>query len=148
MGLMHFEGVFEVRAPTERVFSTILDPKSFSGCLPDVQKLEINSPDEFTAVVRAGVSFIKGDLTLNFKTVEKSPTKSAKVLAHGTGMGSTIDIEMTVNLSESDAGTAMAWTADAKVGGRIASIGQRMINGQAEKLVKGVFDCLRAKLEG
>ena len=44
-------------------------------------------------------------------------------------------------------GTNMKWSADAKVGGRIASVGQRLLSGQAEKIVKGLFECLRTKLE-
>jgi carbon monoxide dehydrogenase subunit G len=115
--------------------------------MPDLQKLEVKSPDDFIAVVKAGVSFIKGDFTLHFTTVEKSPPTHAKLSAHGTGIGSTIDLDTVMDLSDQQGGgTAMKWVADAKVGGRIASVGQRLLTGQAEKIIKQLFTCLEGKL--
>lgn len=116
--------------------------------MPDLQKLEVKSADDFTAVVKAGVSFIKGDFTLHFLTVEKTPNSHAKMTAHGTGIGSTVDMEMLMDLSPgSNGGTSMKWSAEAKIGGRIASVGQRLLQGQAEKIIKNLFDCLQGKLE-
>jgi len=145
---MHYEGTFEVKAPRDKVFSMIMDPNQISQCMPDLQKLDVKSPDDFTAVVKAGVSFIKGDFTLHFTTVEKTPTTHAKLTAHGTGIGSTVDMDTIMDLSDATSGgTAMKWSADAKIGGRIASVGQRLINGQAEKIIKNLFECLQGKLE-
>ncbi len=145
---MHFEGTFEVKAPKDKVYAIIMDPNQISKCMPDLQKLEVKSPDDFTAVVRAGVSFIKGDFSLHFVSVEKSPPTHAKLTAHGSGIGSTVDMETVMDLSDTDAGgTSMKWTADAKIGGRIASVGQRLLNGQSEKIIKQLFDCLRTTLE-
>ncbi len=144
---MHFEGTFNVKAPKEKVFALVTDPTQISQCMPDLQKLEVKSPDDFIAVVKAGVSFIKGDFTLHFTTVEKSPPTHAKLSAHGTGIGSTIDLDTVMDLSDQQGGgTAMKWVADAKVGGRIASVGQRLLTGQAEKIIKQLFTCLEGKL--
>ncbi|HYB04329.1 MAG TPA: carbon monoxide dehydrogenase subunit G [Nitrososphaerales archaeon] len=145
---MHFEGTFNVKVAPEKVYSVILDPNQISQCMPDLQKLDVKSPDDFTAVVKAGVSFIKGDFTLHFLTVEKTPNSHAKLTGHGTGIGSTVDMEIYIDLAKStDGGTSMKWSADAKIGGRIASVGQRLLQGQAEKIIKGLFDCLQGKLE-
>jgi carbon monoxide dehydrogenase subunit G len=116
--------------------------------MPDLQKLDVKSPDDFTAVVKAGVSFIKGDFNLHFTVVEKSAPTHAKLTAHGTGIGSTVDLETLMDMADADGGgTSMKWSADAKVGGRIASVGQRLLNGQAEKIIKNLFECLKGKLE-
>jgi uncharacterized protein len=145
---MHFEGTFNVKAQPEKVYAMILDPNQISQCMPDLQKLDVKSPDDFTAVVKTGVSFIKGDFTLHFLTVEKTPNAHAKMTAHGTGIGSVVDMETFMDLAAApDGGTAMKWSAEAKIGGRIASVGQRLIQGQAEKIIKGLFDCLQGKLE-
>ena len=137
-----------MKAPKETVFSMIQDPNQISQCMPDLQKLDIKSPDDFTAIIRAGVSFIKGDFNLHFTTVEKTPPTHAKLTAHGTGIGSTVDMETIMDLADAEGGgTAMKWSADAKIGGRIASVGQRLLNGQAEKIIKNLFECLQGKLE-
>jgi uncharacterized protein len=144
---LHFEGEFSVKAPRAKVFAFLTDPKRISGCMPDLQSLEVKSPDDFTAVIKAGVSFIKGDFKMHFTTAEKKPPEHAKLLAHGTGMGSTIDLQATLDLSESDDKTNMKWGAEAAVGGRIASVGQRLLSGQAEKTIKQLFGCLQRQLE-
>ena len=125
-----------------------MDPNQISKCMPDLQKLEVKSPDEFIAVVKAGVSFIKGDFTLHFTETDKTPPTHAKLVGHGTGIGSTVDLDAIMDLADSAAsGTTMKWSSDAKIGGRIASVGQRLLNGQAEKIIKGLFECLQQKLE-
>ncbi len=144
---MHFEGVFTVKAPRNTVFDFLADPKRISACMPDLQSLEVKSPDDFTAVIRAGVSFIKGDFKMHFTTAEKQPPQHAKLLAHGSGIGSTIDLETTMDLAESNGETTMKWHAEVKVGGRIASVGQRLLSGQAEKTIKQLFGCLQGQLK-
>jgi len=145
---LHFDGTFNVKAKRDTVWAMVLDPNQISQCMPDLQKLDVKSPDDFTAVVKAGVSFIKGDFTLHFTTVEKTPTSHAKLTAHGTGIGSTVDMDTVMDLAdEPDGGTSMKWSADAKIGGRIASVGQRLLQGQAEKIIKSLFTCLQGKLE-
>jgi uncharacterized protein len=145
---LHFEGTFNVKASKERVFSIIMDPNQISKCMPDLQKLEVKSPEDYTATIKAGVSFIRGDFILHFLTVEKTPPTHAKLTAHGTGIGSTVDIDMIIDLSDStEGGTSMKWTAEARIGGRIASVGQRLISGQAEKIIQQLFDCLKTTLE-
>lgn len=145
---MHFEGTFTVKAPREKVFDFLLDPQKISSCLPDLQKLDVRSPDDYTAVVRAGISFIKGDFTMNFKVVEKNRPSHAKLVARGNGIGSTVDLETLMDMSENaPQSTSIKWAAEARVGGRIASVGQRLIGAQAEKIIKQLFDGIKAKLE-
>jgi carbon monoxide dehydrogenase subunit G len=143
---MHFEGTFDVKAPREAVFDFLLDPQKISGCMPDLQSLDVRSSDDFIAVVRAGISFIKGDFSLHFTTKEKERPSHAKLVARGSGIGSTVDLETTIDLSVSGTGTSMKWTAEARVGGRIASVGQRLLDGQAEKIIKELFGCLQKQL--
>lgn len=145
---MRLEGVFDVKAPKELVFDMVTDPNQVAGCMPDLQRLEVRSADDFDAVVRLGVSFIRGDFALHFRTAEKVPHSSTKLLAHGTGLGSAVDVEIVVNLSEGEGGgTSMKWAAEARVSGKIASLGQRLLESQAEKIVKDFFGCLRQRLE-
>ena len=145
---MHFEGTFNVKAPKEKVFSILMDPNQISKCMPDLQKLEVKSPEDFTATIKAGVSFIRGDFVLRFQTVEKTPSTHAKLVGHGTGIGSTVDMDINMDLSDTtEGGTSMKWGAEARIGGRLASVGQRLLTGQAEKIIQQLFDCLKTNLE-
>jgi len=145
---LHFEGVFDVAAIRTKVFEVVTDPRRVASCMPDLQEVDVKSPDEFDAVVKVGVSFIRGDFTVRFRTIEKEAPSSAKMMVHGGGLGSALDMQITMSLTERDAGgTSMKWEADATVSGKIASLGQRLMESQAEKIIKQFFTCLRGKLE-
>jgi len=143
---MHFEGTFDVKVQREKVFDFLMDAKNLSACIPGLQKLEVNSPNDFTVVVQAGVSFIKGDFTIRLELVDRERPSYARLVAGGSGMASTIDLDATMELSEIDGGTSLKWRAEAKIGGRIALVGQRLISGAAEKIVTQLFDNLRSNL--
>ena len=148
MQALHFQGEFNVKASKEKVFDILMDPKETSQCMPDLQKLEIKSPDDFVAIVRAGVGFIKGDFTLHFNMIDKTPPTHAKLTARGSGMGSTLDMEAVMDLSDTpDGGTCMKWVASANIVGKVASLGQRILDGQAEKVINQLFACLQKRVE-
>ena len=145
---MHFEGVFVVPVPRERVYGVISDPDQVARCIPDLRRLDVKSPDEFDVVVGVGIAIIRGELLMRFRTVDKVPSTRAKLVAHGTGMGSAVDLEMVTELAEAQGGgTSMKWTAEATVAGKMASLGQGLMKSQAEKIIRQLFDCLRVKLE-
>ena len=145
---MHFEGVFTVESPRGKVFAMVTDPNQVARCMPDLRRLEVKSADEFVAVVGTGISLVKGDISLHFRTLEKSPPGRARMAAHGTGLGSAVDVEMVTELTDHDGGgTAMRWTAEANVSGKLASLGQGLIKSQSERIIRQLFDCLRSKLE-
>ncbi|MCL4341151.1 MAG: carbon monoxide dehydrogenase subunit G [Candidatus Thermoplasmatota archaeon] len=144
---MDFNGTFTAKAPASEVYKFILDPHKLGSCIPGFKELSVLSPDEFNVVVRAGVAFIKGDFKINMKVVEKEAPKYAKITGNGQGLGGTLDLEATINLTEDNGNTSMEWKADAKVGGKIASLGQRMIGRQAEKIITELFEGIKKNFE-
>lgn len=145
---MRFEGVFTVAAPRERIFGLVTDPEQVSGCMPNLRRLDVKSQDEFDVVVGVGVSVIRGDISLHFRILEKQPPSRVKMVAHGTGLGSAVDVEMVTELAErKEGGTSMKWSAEASVSGKVASLGQGLIRSQAEKIIRELFDCLRSRLD-
>ncbi len=143
---MNFDGTFEVNATSEKVFNTVMDPNEVSSCIPGFKSLNVISPEEYSVVVRVGIAFIKGDFNIKFKVVEREANKHAKLSGNGQGLGGTVDLEAIMDLSEADGKTKMDWKADAKVGGKLGSMGQRLIGGQAQKIIKELFDNLEKKL--
>lgn len=145
---MHFEGVFTVASPREQVFGAVTDPNRVARCIPDLKRLDVRSEGEFDAVVGIGVSIIRGDISLRFRTLEKQPPSRVRMVAHGTGLGSAVDVEMVTELTDGEEGrTSMNWSAEASVSGKMASLGQGLIDSQAERIIRRLFDCLRSRLE-
>ena len=143
---MNFNGTFEVKVPKDKVFDVLMTPEKLTSCIPGFKSLSVTSPNEFSVVVRAGVAFIKGDFNIKFKVVESVPSDHAKLVGNGTGLGGTLDIEAVMDLSENDGLTTMSWTADTKIGGKLGSIGQRVIGSQSRKMIDELFSSLKDKL--
>jgi len=113
-----------------------------------LQKVDVKSSDEFDALVSVGISFIRGEFNLHFRSIEREPTSGAKFAVHGMGLGSAVDMQIALGISPGiDGGASMKWQADARVSGKVASLGQKLMEAQAEKIIREFFDCFRQKLE-
>ena len=144
---MLFEGRYQLKTPREKVWGFIIDPARISKCLPELKSFEIESEDRFLAVARVGVGPLRTDFKFRIEIVEKNPISSVQLKAIGAGSGNSLAVRMTIGLKETPAGTELSYTSDVTIGGIIASLGQRMINGAAEKTVASVFECIRQQVE-
>jgi carbon monoxide dehydrogenase subunit G len=79
---------------------------------------------------------------------ERDEPNRAVIKAHGQAPGSAVDATATMALRDGpNGGTTMDWGADVVIGGSIASVGARLIEGTANKMISQTFDCIRTKLE-
>lgn len=143
---MDFNGEFEVKSPSRDVYDYVTDPEKLSSCIPGFRSMTVKDQDEFSVVVKMGVAFIKGDFSIDMKLIDKIQNEHAKVTGQGKGLGGSIDLQAVFDLSEKDGVTVMTWNASALVGGKLASLGQRVMGRQAEKMINDMFDQLRASL--
>ncbi|MFQ5986693.1 MAG: CoxG family protein [Thermoplasmata archaeon] len=144
---MNFSGEFKVKAPLETVWKTFLDPNEMKDCMPDLQLLEVYDPDRYRAVVKVGVSFIKGKFDFDVQVADRQEPNHARLKAHGKGRGSAVDVDSTIDLAQRSDGTEMKWRADARVVGTLAGVGSRLMKSTAEKRVNEFFDCVRHLME-
>jgi carbon monoxide dehydrogenase subunit G len=145
---LEFSGTELIRSPVRKVFAFVSDPENFTTGIPDIESVQIKSADEFTVVAKLGLPLLRGIFTIDFLVKEKKEFSHARLVGHGTGMGSAIDLDIVVDLGEGrDGETQMRWRAEAKVAGRLASLGQRLLGSAAEKLVKEAFESIRKNLE-
>ena len=144
---MHFEGSFETPAPRKTVYDFLLSPKDIAPCFPDMQSMEILSPDGFRAKVKVGISLVKGAMEFEFRTADKVPPSSAKLIGTGRGVGSTIDMQTGFTLEEAGAGTKVGWVADVNVGGIMAGLGTKLLDSTSSKMVGQVIENLKIRLK-
>jgi uncharacterized protein len=79
---------------------------------------------------------------------EQVAPEKAVIKAHGQAPGSAVDATAQMTLSDGDSGgTRMDWNADVAISGSLASLGARLIEGTANKMIGQTFDCMRQKLE-
>jgi uncharacterized protein len=145
---MRFEGTFGVRAPRARVLSFFLNPQEFSAAIEDPHTIEVIDRDRFQGTVKTGVAFIRGSFTWSATIKDRVPPESARMVVHGSGMGSGFDIIANLNLAEAGGVTTVRWSADVQMSGTIATVGARLLNATTEKKTNAFFENARKILEG
>ena len=145
---MHFQGSVPIKASRERVWAFVTDPNQVGTCGPGVETIEVIDATHFKASAKVGIGFISARFVVNMEFAEQEPPDRAGIKAHGQAPGSVVDATAEMRLSDGpDGSTVMDWNADVSISGALASVGARMIEGTANKMIGQTFDCMRAKLE-
>ena len=145
---MRFAGSVPIQASRERVWAFVTDPNQVGSCGPGVETIEVVDATHFKATAKVGIGFISARFVVNMEFAEQQPPDRAMIKAHGQAPGSAVDATAEMRLSDGpDGTTVMDWNADVNIGGTLASVGARMIEGTANKMIDQTFDCMRATLE-
>ena len=145
---MHFEGSVEIAAPRDRVWAFVIDPNQVGQCGPGVESIEVADDTHFKATAKFGVGFINARFVVNMEIAEMTAPEASTIKAHGQAPGSAVDATAHMRLSDDGSGgTRMDWDADVNISGTLASVGARMIEGTANKMIGQTFDCMKSKLE-
>lgn len=145
---MRFEGTVEIKAPRDRVWAFVSDPAQVAACGPGVESVDMVDETHYKTVAKIGVGFISARFNGDVEIVEQVPPDRMVIKVHGQAPGSAADALASMELRDgSDGATSMDWSADVNIAGTLASVGARLIEGTANKLVTQTFDCIRAKLE-
>ncbi len=144
---MHLEGSFDTPTSRKAVWDFLLNPQDIAPCIPDVQSLDVTSPDSFKAKVKVGLSLVKGTMDFDFRIADKVPPSSAKLIGSGRGVGSTVEIQTAFTLDELGSGTKVGWAADVNVGGIMAGLGSKLLDSTSAKMVQQVVENLTNKLK-
>jgi carbon monoxide dehydrogenase subunit G len=132
---MQFSGTVDIAAPRDRVWAFLMDPNEVGSCGPGVESIETIDADHFKAKAKVGVGFISARFVVDMTVAERNEPELAVLKAHGQAPGSAVDP------------TTMDWSADVTISGTLASVGARMIEGTANKMIGQTFECIKAKLE-
>jgi carbon monoxide dehydrogenase subunit G len=137
---MDMTGEQRIPAPRQRVWEALNDPAILQQCIPGCEEIERTTPTEWAAKVRAKVGPVsaafKGKVTLS----DLDPPNGYKITGEGTGGAAGFAKGgAAVRLSDDGEGTLLAYTVNAQVGGKLAQIGSRLIDGTARKMADEFF---------
>jgi carbon monoxide dehydrogenase subunit G len=145
---MQFAGTVEINADRETVWRFVIDPERIGTCGPGVESIEAIDATHFRAKAKVGIGFISAKFVVNLELVDTEEPIRAVITARGQAPGSAVDAMGAMHLSgPPDGPTTMAWEANVDISGTLASVGARLIEGTANKMIGQTFDCMRAKLE-
>jgi carbon monoxide dehydrogenase subunit G len=144
---MQFKGTVQIDAPRDRVWAFLMDPDQVGSCGPGVESIEAIDADHFKARAKVGIGFISARFVVDMTVAERDEPDLAVLKAHGQAPGSAVDATASMALSGPAEGpTTMDWSADVTISGTLASVGARMIEGTANKMIGQTFDCIRTRL--
>ena len=146
---MRFEGTVSIQAPRAKVWDYPTDPEKVSKSAPGLESLEIVEPGKkFRATTSIGFGSVKVRFVNDVEWVDLDPPNRAQMKAHGTAPGSGVDATTSMTLTDGqDGATDLAWMADVKVVGTIASLAARLMGGVTKKLTAAFFESVRKQIE-
>ena len=146
---MKLEDAREIQADPATVWSAILDPEILKTCIPGCEELTGNVEDGFDAIVVQKVGPVKAKF--NGRVTVSDIEEGERLTLSGHGKGGPAGFasgEAVVRLEQIDAeSTRLHYAVDAKVGGKLAQLGSRIIDGFAKKLADQFFERLQTGLE-
>lgn len=147
---MKFSGSVPIDAPRAQVWAFVIDPFKIGKCGPGVESIEQIDGDHFTAKARVIVGPINFAFDVDGEFTERTAPTTAGGRGHGSAPGTEVDgfAQMTLRDGSTPGTTVMDWTADVQFSGKLASLGTRLIEGTANKLIGETFTCVKSQLEG
>ena len=107
--------------------------------MPGCKRLVVNAAGGYDADLEVGVGAIKGQFTGTINIKDHVPGSQYKLAVSASGNAGFLNAEGLVELKEEGDATVIEYSGEAKVGGPIASVGQRMVEGVAKRLVAQFF---------
>ena len=136
---MEIKGEYQIDASREAVWAALNDPDMLQKCIPGCESLEKLSDTEFAAKVMAAIGPVRARFNTSLSLEDLNPPESYTIAGEskataGFGRGSA-----QVVLTESEGGTLLRYTADFKVGGKLAQVGSRLVLGATKKTADDFF---------
>jgi carbon monoxide dehydrogenase subunit G len=138
---MTMTGEVQLAAPRETVWAKLNDPEVLKACIPGCESLEKVSDNEFQAVAVNKVGPVKARFKGKVRLSDLDPPNGYRISGEGDGgVAGFAKGGAQVNLAAKDDGTLLRYTVEAQIGGKLAQLGQRLVNGAAKKLADEFFD--------
>ena len=143
---MKIEGTASLPASPAEVWWLLTDASRLSQLLPGCERLEPDGPDRYKAAVKFGIAAISGKYSGTLEFSQKKPPHSLLLKMDGRGLPGFVQGEARISLAAKGSDTELTYAGEAQVGGLIASVGQRMLEAGARKIVQQFFESAKAEL--
>ncbi|MCH7887804.1 MAG: carbon monoxide dehydrogenase subunit G [Proteobacteria bacterium] len=137
---MELKGEFRIPASRAVVWAGLNDLDVLKKCIPGCQEIEKTSDTEFTAKVVLKVGPVKAPFKGKVTLSDLDPPNGYKIVGEGQGAAAGFARgEATIRLAEDGGATVLSYEAHATVGGKLAQVGQRLLDATAHKLAGEFF---------
>jgi uncharacterized protein len=144
---MELSATYEIHAPVERAWDLLMDIDAIGRCLPGCRGLTPVGPDRYEVELGVTVAAIAGSFKGIVALEDKAPPTSYTLVVDGTGRQGFIKGQARVTLVPDADLTRVQIAARADVGGMIARVGQRLLEGVAKTMMDRFYACLAKQVE-
>lgn len=138
---MTMNGSFDLAASRETVWAKLNDPDVLKACIPGCQSLETTGDNGFAAVAKIKVGPVSATFKGKVNLTDLDPPNGYKINGEGEGgIAGFAKGGASVKLTEIPEGTRLDYDVEANIGGKIAQLGARLINGVAKKMADQFFE--------
>jgi uncharacterized protein len=138
-------GSYTLPLTRERAYQIMQDPEILARAIPGCEGLERIGPDEYRMKMKMTLASLSGAFEGKVRITEQTPPESFRLVVEGSGRVGFVKGDGLLKLSAVDGGTEVAYEGEAQVGGTMAAVGQRLIDGTAKMMIKKFFDKLAAE---
>jgi len=150
---MKIEGEFTFQGARERVWELLQDPEVLAQTLPGTEKLEKTAEDQYESAMRVQVGPVNGVFSCKVALKDKQPPERYTMLVDSKGAQGFANGAARVELIAQGANsTLMRYQAELQVGGRLAGVGQRLLDtvgrSMTRQALEGLNRALQARISG
>jgi len=146
---MDMTGEFRIPASRDAVWKALNDPEILKRSIAGCEELEKTSDTEFTAKVTAKVGPVKARFAGKVTLSDLDPPNGYTIAGEGQGGAAGFAKGgAKVRLERDGDGTLLKYTVNAAIGGKLAQIGARLIDGAAHKMAEEFFASFAANVAG
>ena len=144
---MEFTGRYVIPAQPQAVWDALNDPSILQVCVPGCQSLTRTEDHRFDAVATLRIGPVKANFKAVIRQGELDPPR--RCVLKGEGQGGVAGFargEAEVTLASEGEGTALSYVARANIGGKLAQVGQRLIDSAAKQIADDFFARFAAQI--
>src|SRR5262249_8685575 len=137
---MVMTGEVQLAASREVVYAKLNDAEVLKACIPGCEELNKTSDTEFHAVATTKIGPVNARFKDRVRWRALDPPNGYRISGEGEGgVAGFAKGGATVALTEKDGGTLLTYNVEAQIGGKLAQLGQRLVNGAAKKIADDFF---------
>jgi len=137
---MDMTGEQLIALPQQRVWEALNDAQILRACIPGCEVMDKVSDGEYRVVLTAAIGPVKAKFSGRLGLSDVNPPNGYSLAFEGSGGAAGFAKgSCKVSLSPADRGTRLSYSAQATIGGKLAQVGSRLIDGVARKMADDFF---------
>lgn len=144
---MKIEGEYTFNGPRPIVWSVLRDVNILATCIPGETTLKPINEQEYEGTIKLKIGPVSGVFAGKLTVADEIPPESCTLIIEGKGGAGFAKGTGYIKLDETPENkTVLHYTGELGIGGKLASVGQRMIDSVAKSMIKGAFEKLEKEV--